>query len=153
MHLRVVSVGEVLPSVSVITSWIEQMYCRLEEDGADVQRIALETRRAWERVDAALSPIVGKAGVSALFNRSLYLVLHRYAFLAAVDSDASSGFGSLEVVLSGQTPALACSAGQALLEQFQAVLTKLIGIALTERLLQPVREDPSHGEAGQDIVS
>jgi hypothetical protein len=139
--------------VSLNTSWVEQIYCRLEDDGADVQRIALVTRMTWDRVDAALSPIIGQAGVSALFNRSITLVLDKHAFLDAVDRDASNGFGSLESALSRQDPAIARSAGQALLGQFHALLTKLIGAALTERLLQPVRKDPSTGDAGQDTVS
>jgi len=139
--------------VSAHANWIEQIYCRLAATSADAPAIARETHLIWDRIAAALSPIVGQAGVSALYNRSLSLVLGEYAFLAPVDRDISHGFGSLDAALSRQPAPLAGAAAAALLRQFHVLLTKLIGAGLTERLLQPVRDQTSHGDAGQDSLS
>ena len=40
-------------------------------DGADAERIADLSTSVWQKVHVALSPIVGEAGVAALYKRSL----------------------------------------------------------------------------------
>ena len=49
--------------------------------------------------------------------------------------------------------AIAVAANAALLQNFQDLLTSLIGLSLTERLLSPVWDKPSSGQAEQDTAS
>ena len=60
---------------------------------------------------------------------------------------------ALQIVLAQQTCPIAVAANMALLQNFQDVLTSLIGLSLTERLLRPVWDKVSSGQAEQDTRS
>ncbi|HEX7130722.1 MAG TPA: hypothetical protein VF217_11760 [Rhodanobacteraceae bacterium] len=110
---------------------------------------------AWRRIDDALWPIVGHAGMAALFKRSLYLArVDHPALTPMVDAEIAPGdFALLREILAQQPGAAAAAAIQAgLLKTFLGLLTDLIGPALTERLLRSARAPPSGGEAVQDIL-
>lgn len=110
---------------------------------------------AWRRIDDALWPIVGHAGMAALFKRSLYLArVDHPALTPMVDAEIAPGdFALLREILAQQPGAAAAAAIQAgLLKTFLGLLTDLIGPALTERLLRSARAPPSGGEAAQDIL-
>lgn len=116
-------------------------------DAASVVDAAVST---WQRIEAALSPIIGPLGFAALLRRSLYLTAGRYACLAHVLAASEPGaFTALKVALSQQTNSDATSASAALLETFHDLLSNLIGESLTERLLRPVRDNPSNDDAMQ----
>lgn len=120
--------------------------------GANAGQIADASVAVWRAVDGALSPIVGRCGIAALYKRSLHLVLTDYPWLAAAYEDAlePGDFDSLRAALSQQTAHDAAAAHDATLQTFQDLLDNLIGRSLTQRLLQNVRDQPSSGDAVQD---
>lgn len=136
---------------SSMASFIEQTHLSLTQlaaDGADGQRIADRAVATWRDIDAALSPIIGRRGVAALFKRSVLLAVPRQASLVSADEnvDAPGDFAALRAALSAQTAADAIATNGALLKTFVDLLTNLIGVSLTERLLQSVLDIPSrHG--------
>jgi len=130
----------------------EAAAARLASGGADGLRVADAASATWHQVHAALSPIVGTRGVEALFKRSLSLAREAQACLADVGdpSPAHDHVSSLHAVLARQTGADAAAAHAALLQTFVDLLSRLIGESLTARLLHPVLDQPSSGDAAQD---
>ena len=120
--------------------------------GADAGQVAAASVTTWRAIVAALSPIVGRRGIAALYKRSLLLVLPDYAWLAAAYEGAlePGDFDSLRAALSQQTAENAAAAQDAVLQTFQDLLDNLIGRSLTQRLLQSVWDQPSSSEAVQD---
>jgi hypothetical protein len=125
---------------------------RLATQGATAGRIADAAVSMWRDVDAALSPIIGRRGVAALFQRSLFVTRPAHSWLASVhESTAWPGqFDALHAALSRQTGQLAAAANGALMQNFSDLLGNLIGGSLTERLLASVRDHPLSGDAAQD---
>jgi len=115
----------------------------------DAEQLADAAIATWRDVWIALSPVIGAAGVTALFQRSVFLRMAEYPWLANVgDSSPSGEFNSLRRELSQHGPADAAAANAALLQSLAQVLGNLIGAALTTRLLQSVFE--KHGRTTQD---
>jgi hypothetical protein len=131
------------------------MFARQSAAGADASRSADAAIAIWNDVGVALSPIIGQAGVAALFKRSIYLTLGEHPCLAAVLADQTppGELVTLQAVLAQQTRDAAVAANMALLQNFQDLLISLIGLSLTERLLRPVWDPPSSGQAEQDTMS
>lgn len=113
-------------------------------DGAQAAAAALVT---WQGVEAALAPIVGKLGFSALYARALSLACVEHPLLRRLQAPASgaSALPALHAVLLQQPVADAAAAHSSLLQTFCSVLSSLIGAALTERLLCAVSNPPSSG--------
>src|SRR5688500_13342696 len=111
---------------------------QLAADGADALRGAESAVAVWRELDAVLSPIIGRLGVAALFKRSLLLTAPTHTSLVAAhwDVQTDGDFESLRATLKQQPVANAIAINDALLQQFVALLTTLIGESLTERLLQ-----------------
>ena len=124
----------------------------LAASGADAGKIADAAVAAWTAVDGALSPIIGRRGVAALYKRSIHLALEDHPWLAAAYEGAlqPGDFASLRAALSRQTAQNAAAGHDAVLKTFQDLLDSLIGRSLTQRLLQAVRDQPSSGAAVQD---
>jgi hypothetical protein len=111
----------------------------------DTERLADEAVATWRDVWSALSPIIGAAGVAALFQRCLFLRSIEYPWLAAVSEPLEPDeFNTLRRELSQQAKADAAAANAALLQSLSQVLGNLIGASLTGRLLQPVWEKHAH---------
>lgn len=106
----------------------------------------------WQKIDAALSPIVGTRGVAALYKRSLYLCGTTHPRLAALHEDVQRvvDLDALKAVLARQSSSDAASAADALFQTFYQLLSSLIGASLTERLLRSVWSDASGGLPAQD---
>lgn len=136
------------------TPMMQSMFVR-QSAGADALRIAEMAVAIWKDISIALSPIIGQPGVVALFKRSIHLTHSAHPFLAAVleDKTEPDEFIAMQGVLAQQASATAVAANVALLLSFQDLLTSLIGLSLTERLLLPVWEKPSSGPAVQDTTS
>lgn len=131
-----------------MSSYVQHAHSTLAQlaaDGADGVRIADGIIAIWENFDAALSPIIGKRGFSALFKRSLLLTgaTHTSLTRAFTDADTVDSLAALRAMLEKQTSADAIAANGALLQTFLDLLNKLIGESLTERLLQPEQGNPS----------
>jgi hypothetical protein len=103
----------------------------------------------WRDIDVALAPIIGHRGVAALFGRSLHLIRADFPWLPAPDESSVDriDFASLQSTLSQQTSADVVALSGSLLQKFAELLTNLIGASLTERLLRPVVDVHSTGDA------
>ena len=91
-------------------------------------------------ISEALDPILGQKGVAALFQRSLNNTSKIHPWMAAVEEDMHEpvNFENLNAVLSQQSPKSAAVGGTDFLMSFCQLLSNLIGISLTEQLLQPI---------------
>jgi hypothetical protein len=120
--------------------------------GAEVRAIAARAVAAWTGIDAALSPVVGRRGVEALYKRSLHLTAVEYPWLASVAQDAvePGDYSALEQAIGQQPVAQGAAAHAAALKKFREMLANLIGESLTERLLQPVWTQVADGFDAQD---
>lgn len=123
----------------------------IAEDAGHVADMAACT---WREIYAVLSPVIGPAGVAALYQRSLYMTRSAYPCLAAVHEDAlrSGEFAGLQLVLSQQTSGYVVASNGALLQTFCDLLASLISSSLTERLLRSVGNLPA-GATGQESSS
>lgn len=106
----------------------------------------------WSSVVAALSPIIGLRGVTALFHRSLKLQQAEHACLASVRIDVQQpdALATMEAALLEESEAAAAAAHEALLKTFIDLLGALIGPALAERLIGFGHVPPSNITAAQD---
>ena len=131
-----------------LTSSLQQ----LAADGADGAKVAAAITSLWREIESALAPVIGKRGVAALFERSLYLTRTHYPWLAGVpeNSEARMDLAALTVVLQKQGSAAAASGGGAQLRALHELLGSLIGQSLAERLLHSAWSNPLTGSASQD---
>jgi hypothetical protein len=109
----------------------------------------------WRDLDSALSPVIGRAGVAALYRRSLQVSSARYPCLASAQAVGlwPGDLLVLSTVLSQQTGVGAASANGALLQCFSTLLAELIGPVLTERLIGFAHSPSRSGHAAQDTPS
>ena len=131
------------------------MFVRRASESADALTIAEIAVSIWDGVGAALSPIIGQAGVAALFKRSVYVTRHMYPCLPVVNEGALQSMGelaALQVVLAQQDRVEAVAVNAALLQNFHELLIALIGASLSARLLRPVWDTPSSGDAVQETI-
>jgi hypothetical protein len=98
----------------------------------------------WLELEAALSPIIGRGGVSALGQRSLHLASAAHPWLAEhrQGSSAMPDSAWLVALLAQRSRDEAAAAGSAFLQTFRELLSNLIGASLTERLLRGVWGSP-----------
>lgn len=118
----------------------------------DAARIADAMLATWRDIEAALTPIVGRLGVAALYKRSLYLASSGHPWLSALGSGdpATMDLAALKSVVAQQAGADAALGASAFLQTFQQLLSSLVGPALTERLLRSVRADSPGDHPAQD---
>jgi len=107
---------------------------------------------AWRDINVVLVPIVGERGVAALHNRSLHLTGKAFPWLAAPPGglEAIVDLDALHALLTLQGTEAATDGGNALLRTFHDLLSTLIGLSLTERLLFPVWEKYLNAPPAQD---
>jgi hypothetical protein len=119
---------------------------------ADAERIAEVAASTWREIHAVLSPVIGPGGVAALFQRALYVTRASYPCLAAVREDTLQlgEFAALQLMLAQQPSAEVAATNGALLQAFCDLLTNLIGVSLTERLLRSVRALPAADAVAPD---
>ena len=131
------------------------MFSRRVAGSDDAVQIAEVAVSIWRDVGAALSPIIGQPGVAALFKRSIHLARAAHPCLSPVSESAPPGgeLAMLQVVLAQQDSFEAVALNVALLQHFHDVLTTLIGASLTERLLRPVWDTPSSGDAVPEAIT
>ena len=119
--------------------------------GASAAQIAAAVTATWQATEAALWPIVGKTGVTALFQRSLLLAGKTHAWLPA-DSALVPDIAVLHAVLARQPSDVAADGGTAVLESFYELLATLVGPSLTGRLLGSAWDTLSSGQTAQDAT-
>ncbi len=111
-----------------------------EPDAAHVG-VALGT--IWHGIERALSPILGKRGVAALYHRSLHVAGATYPWLDERHDGVPLVFDveTLKSAVVQQSAADAVAGGTSLILAFCELLASLIGPSLTERLLRPLLVD------------
>ena len=111
-----------------------------------------EAAATWCAIDGALSPIIGARGFAALYQRSLSLAQAEHPWLAPNQEVAlqSGAHETLRQVMALQAADEATVAASRLVQIFKDLIARLIGSALSERLLQPVWPLPTSGDAAQD---
>jgi len=120
--------------------------------GWDTVSIATKVVSIWRDIDAALAPIIGHRGVAALFGRCLHLTRADHAWWTTAHEGTADqiDFAAFQSALSQQTTVNVLAFSAALLQIFVEQLTNLIGVSLTERLLRPVVDIHSTGDAAQE---
>ena len=126
----------------------------LSGDTADASVVADTAMATWGQVHAALAPVIGARGVAALYRRTLFLSIDAYPWLAsaaaAAGSEKPGDYTMLRASLAQRDGATAAAAQRDLLQALHDLLDRLIGPALTGRLLHTVWVPPSAGNAVQD---
>jgi hypothetical protein len=99
--------------------------------------MAAATRRAYERLSQQLTPLIGDAGVAAIYARSRHLAQQKFPGLAPVQTpdQAEGPYVLLQLSLEQQEPAAATEAAVAVLATASELLASFIGESLTTRLL------------------
>jgi len=120
--------------------------------GDDAAALSAAIETTWRAIEAALAPIIGRLGVGALFQRSLYLTAPAHPALAGLHTSVRGGLDirALTNALAEHDVTSAATAVDALLQTFAELLASLIGRELTERLLDPVWSQPSSDPPVQD---
>jgi hypothetical protein len=128
---------------------------RRAADRSDAGEIADDAVALWRGMGVVLSPIIGQGGMSALYQRSVYLTRIDHPCLQSVLDLATTqnDFATLHAALAQVSGPEAATAASALFGTFHSLLAHLIGESLTERLLRSVWINPSSGEAVQDNAS
>lgn len=141
--------------MSTETQKMQTMFAQRSVAGADASHVAEMAVVVWKDISLALAPIFGDAGVAALFKRSIYLTRSAHPCLATVleNKTQPDELAAMQVALAHEPRDTAVAANAALLQNFQDLLTSLIGLSLTDRLLRPVWDKPSSGQTEQDITS
>ncbi|TXK62377.1 hypothetical protein [Alkalisalibacterium limincola] len=107
----------------------------------DAGAVADATLATWISIDRALQPILGKGGVAGLYRRSLHLATDQHPWLSPETTQASARDAdpdALHAVLARRPTAEAQAGAASFLRHFDALLSSLVGPALTARLLGPV---------------
>ena len=121
-------------------SIVAPLAVRVEPD-ADVAQFANAVITTFNEIVVVLAPIIGRAGMTALYKRSLHIASRTHPWLAEATDDAEQpliNFASLRGVLERQSQAQATEGGHHLLQVFRDLLASLIGPALTGQLLGDV---------------
>lgn len=141
-----------MPIESHNSAQVAASLIRRADDGASAAHITHSIIAAWQEIDAALTPIIGRGGVAALYKRSVYLNTPTYPWL----SDTHEGvptcidLGPLRAALEQQDSSTLAAAGGALLQTLNDLLASLVGPSLTERLLRSVWANAFRGAPAQD---
>lgn len=91
----------------------------------------------WKAVIEALVPIVGRHGVGAMWQRSVYLASRKHPWLVVNPLEGEALLDPLALLptLLAQEPSAAAQAASELSASFQEILVSLIGARLSEQLL------------------
>lgn len=130
----------------------ETLLANAADRGAAAFEVAALLVAEWQRIERALTPILGIRGVAALFGRSLNLAARAHPWLAAIAVPAQEGADpvALEAVFAGREVRELTLGGDALLSAFKELLVSLIGLSLTERLLAGTPQDDTSGDPAQE---
>jgi hypothetical protein len=103
----------------------------------------------WRDVTERLAPMIGTRGVDALVGRSMELATPRFPWLGPAGErvDGLGPLASFQARLEVQDPAVATEASVALLAAFTDLLAGMIGVSLTDRLLDPIWTAPPPASA------
>lgn len=114
---------------------------------ADALAVAAATRRLCEEFAQHLTPLIGDAGVAAIFGRSLQLAEQRFPALAPVRASGQDREACtlIQHFLEHQDPVVAARAAVTVLVAACEVLASFIGENLTRLLLHETWPDDFDG--------
>jgi len=123
--------------------------------GADAAAIAAAARRLSERLAQQLVPLIGDAGVAAIYTRSLHLIQRQFPGLAPVRAtDEHDGlFACAQHFLEHQDSDVATEAAVAVLTTVGELLTSFIGEGLATRLLREAWPDDFAGDTTEETTT
>jgi hypothetical protein len=126
--------------------WARRLLAREGASGSAAD-CATAAGRIYDKLHARLDPILGVAGVHALFLRSARLSSHELASIP--DAAALESSTKLVECLRAQDPATALASSTALFGTFYMLITNFIGEGLTSQVLRgafPALEETSTEE-------
>lgn len=131
-----------------------EILAQLVAQGEDAASIAEAATRAWQQAEDVLTPLIGKRGVAALYQRSIHITTSIYPWLAACYQGVQHEMqlDLLKQTLAQYSSADAAIASAELFNTFHDLLASLIGQSLTARLLQSVWITSSSGAAARDLL-
>ena len=137
------------------SSPIAMSFLRRAEPGAGVAHVADTLILIWQAIERELFPIIGARGIAALHGRSLFLASRTHVWLGNTHGGVKTTMDleALHACLVLRSAQEAVDGGRDLLQTFDALLTDMVGAALTERLLRKVWDLPSSGVAAQDMTA
>jgi hypothetical protein len=102
----------------------------------------------WQEITEALQSIIGRQGIAALYDRSVSLTSKKHPWLAVsrAGTDHSVDSEALRSVVARQSAGDAAAGANEFLQTFYDVLVSLIGAALCEQLLLPIRKAPTQAD-------
>lgn len=115
--------------------------------------VADATVAAWQGIERALRPILGHGGVVGLYRRTLHLASATHPWLPADPPDTEGPEAAparLHAALAQCPTAEAKAGATSFLRHFDALLSSLVGPALTARLLRPVWDADPGAQNEQD---
>jgi len=132
-----------------------RMLAREAGTGANAPAIAAAARRLCERFAEQLTPLIGDAGVAAIWARSLHLTERNVRGLASVRAAAQGDapFAHLQLSLEQQEPAAATEAAVAVLATASELLASFIGEGLTTSLLREAWPEDFAGDTTEETIT
>jgi hypothetical protein len=133
----------------------QRLLAREVGTGGDPRVIAAAARRLCERFSEQVGPLIGDAGVAAIYTRSLHLTKRQFPSLAPLRSSDQhdAPFARLQVSLEQQEPAVATRAAVRVLTTAANLLALFIGENLTTRLLREAWPDDFAGSTTKETTS
>jgi hypothetical protein len=107
-------------------------------EATDATLVAAATLSIWELMAAKLEPVIGTTGVDVLFIRALHLTSSVFPWLAIAETQRESAVLHVKKQLAEHETDAASEAAYTLLVTVTELLSTLIGVSLTERLLARV---------------
>ena len=132
-----------------------RMLVREAGTGADASAVAAATGRLCEHFAHHLRPLVGDAGVAAIYARSLHLAQRHVPGLVPVRASGQDD-GPLtraQHFLKHQESPVAAEAAVAVLATVGELLASFIGDSLTTRLLREAWPDDFAGDTAQETTA
>lgn len=133
----------------------QRMLAREAGTGANARAVAAAARRLCERFAEELTPLIGDAGVAAIYARAMHLTQRNVPGLEPVRASAEGDapFAHLQVSLEQQEPAAATEAAVTLLATVSELLALFIGESLTNRLLREAWPDDFAGDTTEETIT
>lgn len=139
-------------AVDANSDTIASALSQLAASGAGADRVAALAAEKMHAIHLVLAPIIGNRGVSALYRRSLFLIARDASWASFLQGEegANNDYAALQSAIAQQPSSDALKITEALFTTLYTVLVSLIGAELTERLLHPMFDSSSNGDAVQE---
>lgn len=127
-----------VPPSHALRQVITQLLIQENKQSRDANEPAAAAARVYEQFVYRLAPLIGEAGVQAIFTRSVKLIQAEFPFLImdnAVDPSGERGPSQIWEALKHRDSATVRKASEALLIGFAGLLVRLIGERLAWRVL------------------